>query len=972
MPAVTMKKLLPACLAVALFQAFSSHAAAPPKEPILRLAPVMHTASIKGMSIDQGGRFLATASNDKTVKIWEYENGSLRLLRTLRPPIGKEDEGKIYAVAVSPDGTTVAFGGWTGFDWEGQACIYLFNLRTGSMKGRITSLPSFVNHLSFSPDGRFLAVNLQQNFGIRLYRTTDYTEAGRDADYGDQSYGHTFLYSSDGRLKLATTSYDGNIRLYEVGSGATPLRLIAKIKAPGGSKPHDIAASRTGRVAVGYEDTSNVSVLSGDGLAHHTTANTSGINNGNFSSVAWSSDGQTLYAGGRYWKNNTVPLVVWASEGRGQRSEVDIGTTDTIMSIVPLSGNTVLVASAEPAIALVTGMQGQLIKKPEMADFRDVHQGFMLSQNGAKVGFGYQQFGKSFAAFDIETRSLVSDSTASNLKAPVLSDSLLSVTEWDDTTSPKLNGVPLKLEQYETSLSLAVATNASWFALGAQWHLYTFNRDGSQKWKVSAPGDVMGVNISGDGSVVVAAYGDGTIRWHRSSDGRELLAFYPHPDRKRWVLWTPGGYYDASPGAEELIGWHVNNGADQAADFFPASRFRDRFYRPDIIARVLTTLDESEAVKYTNQGSDRKQQESAVQDILPPVVTIVSPVEGAIVSVTEVPVKFTVRAPSGEPVTGIKAFVGGRPVSTERGVRFMPKVGEQKEIAVTIPQEDSDISIIAENRFAASEPATVRVKWAGIKKRAEKRAEFAIKPRLYVLAVGVSKYQDTNLTLGLAAKDARDFANAMSRQKGGLYRDVVVKILTDEKATKDEILDGLDWIQKETTSKDVAMVFFSGHGVNDPGGVYYYLPVNVDIGKVKRTGVMFADIKNTVNSLAGKALFFIDTCHAGSVMGTRRGQADITAVVNELSSAENGVVVFASSTGNQYSLEDASWGNGAFTKALVEGINGKADYTGSGKVSVNMLDLYLSERVKEITKGRQTPTTTKPQTVPDFPVAMKR
>jgi hypothetical protein len=35
-----------------------------------------------------------------------------------------------------------------------------------------------------------------------------------------------------------------------------------------------------------------------------------------------------------------------------------------------------------------------------------------------------------------------------------------------------------------------------------------------------------------------------------------------------------------------------------------------------------------------------------------------------------------------------------------------------------------------------------------------------------------------------------------------------------------------------------------------------------------------------------------------------------------------------------------------------------------------MLDLYLSERVKELTKGQQTPTTTKPQSIPDFPVAL--
>jgi len=51
-------------------------------------------------------------------------------------------------------------------------------------------------------------------------------------------------------------------------------------------------------------------------------------------------------------------------------------------------------------------------------------------------------------------------------------------------------------------------------------------------------------------------------------------------------------------------------------------------------------------------------------------------------------------------------------------------------------------------------------------------------------------------------------------------------------------------------------------------------------------------------------------------MGARRGATDITGVINELTSAENGAVVFASATGRQYSYEDPAWGNGAFTKAL--------------------------------------------------------
>jgi hypothetical protein len=66
-----------------------------------------------------------------------------------------------------------------------------------------------------------------------------------------------------------------------------------------------------------------------------------------------------------------------------------------------------------------------------------------------------------------------------------------------------------------------------------------------------------------------------------------------------------------------------------------------------------------------------------------------------------------------------------------------------------------------------------------------------------------------------------------------------------------------------------------------------------------------------------------------------------------------------------------AWGNGALTKALFEALNGKADYNHTQKITINMIDLYSSERVKELTGGKQTPTTTKPQTVTDFPIAVR-
>jgi uncharacterized caspase-like protein len=239
----------------------------------------------------------------------------------------------------------------------------------------------------------------------------------------------------------------------------------------------------------------------------------------------------------------------------------------------------------------------------------------------------------------------------------------------------------------------------------------------------------------------------------------------------------------------------------------------------------------------------------------------------------------------------------------------------------------------------------------------------------------VSQYLNPDIPkLGLAAKDADDFVATMQRQKGKLYRDVQVRLLTDAKATRDDVVDGLDWLQKQVTQHDVGLVFLSGHGFNDPSLGYVYLPVNADPDKLKRTGVTMSDFRSTLASLTGKAVFFLDTCHAGNVLGsTRKGEIDdVSAVINELASAENGVVVFSSSTGRQSSLEDRSWGNGAFAKAVIEGLNGGADFQKSGRITYKMLDLYVSDRVKQLTHGMQSPVTQAPGGVPDFPLAVTR
>ena len=926
-----------------------------PAEPVLRIATEMHTARINRIDTDAAEKLLITASDDKTVRVWDLQNG--RLQKILRVPADTGDDGRLYAAAISPDGHFVVAGGWTEGDLPKTACVYIFDLNSGTIVKRIIGLPNAINHLAFSQDGKYLAVALGGKNGVRIYTARTFRLKAEDKKYGNDCYWAAF--SPNGRL--ATVSYDGFVRLYD-----RNFRLVEKVIASGGHEPFSVAFAPDGeKIAVGFNNSAKISILSGRNLSFLYAPDVRGINNGDISSVAWSADGNLLSAGGSYDDGTGMnPIRRWEQAGRGTFKDMP-ASGNTLMHILPLKNGETVFAASDPSWG-VLNRQGQkrLFVSGVAPDYRNIAQGGLLvSLNGGRVSFGASQWGERQAVFDLASRTLtLSEGKMSAMRPPLTQAPGIAVTQWQGTYSPKLNGQKLLLERNEMAVSLAIAPDRQSFLLGTNYSVRRFDRNGNLKWNIPT-GEVWGVNVAGNGKTGVAALGDGTVRWYDMQDGNELMALFPHKDGKRWIVWTPSGYYAASAGGENLIGWHVNRGRRKTPDFFPAARFRAHYYRPDIIARVLHTGDEKEAVHLANTKSGRSRTAAKLTAMYPPVVRIISPRDGIAITDTNITLRYSTRTPSGAPVINIKIKIDGRPLGVTRGIKRKKKA-DAGAIQITAPQRDCEIALIAENRHAASVPATIRLVWQGAAESS------VIKPKLYVLAMGVSDYVKPELHLAYPVKDARDTVKALIRQKDGLYRDVVVKLLTDP--DKGSVLDGLEWIKREVTAKDVAMIFLAGHGVNDSNGDYRFLPADVDPQKLKRTGVPYHIIRDTIADLPGKALLFADTCHSGNIMGGQRNgdMADMDKIAADLSAAENGVVIFASSTGRQYSIENDRWRNGAFTKALVEGLTGRADYTKDNKITITELDLYLSERVKALTKGAQTPTTSKPKTIQDFPIAI--
>lgn len=363
---------------------------------------------------------------------------------------------------------------------------------------------------------------------------------------------------------------------------------------------------------------------------------------------------------------------------------------------------------------------------------------------------------------------------------------------------------------------------------------------------------------------------------------------------------------------------------------------------------------------------------------------LLSPTEFSVVRTPQQSVRVAVRCTDGA-IARVVAMLDGKSVAQSltpedaRGVQVVgasspaPSVATDErvyQLSVTLPANDVVLTLQVESSLGAVARARLPLRWGGAQNGA---TEFTIRPKLYVLTVGVGAYQDPRLRLTYPAKDATDLAQLLAKQRRSLYRDVETKVLVDQQATKDNILDGLEWLQRQSTAHDVTILFLAGHGINDGStGRYHFLPYNADLTAVKRTLLSQEDLQTTLRAIPGKVLLFLDTCHSGNVMSgwAARDVTDVTEFSRELTSAENGIVVFAAATRRQASRESAAWGNGAFTRALLEGLYGAAAFVQGRPITVNMLDLYLSERVKRLSNGEQTPSTTKLSDTADFPIAM--
>lgn len=947
----------------------------------VRVDPGEHTAAVTSIATTPGGEYVVTASVDRTARVWDGKTGEL--VRTLRPPSqAAGPEGRLFAVAISPDGALIATAGVTRFfenAEERSSAVYLFERKSGAMlrvlAGARSSTPEeLVTRIAFSPDGqRLVAVHSKAATAVFAVATGQTLAANLepirevlDADF--DASGRLLLTTRGGLLRL----FDRELRPGTQIQISDRQPLMARFSADGL------------QVAVLYEKGPRLELRAAKDLQRRRDVPNSTLGDeSQLRGLAFSTDGKSLYATGRGQSDGPGLLWRWSLKNNAaERAELAVAQ-GLPLALAPRPGGGVLFAADDPKWGAVDAANQIVYAVGDRHPLVALPDALRVDASGDRVELPLTLRGQESVRFQVsELRLLRAPPADPALRPPRSQLAGHEVTGWRSEGRVRFDGVVLTLPP-EYGAAMAVAPGGRSFVLGTSYRLTRYLVDNRERDREGCPlpaGEglappcariavegALAVNWSGDGRYLVALLRDGSVRWYAAAGLSEQLALYLHRDGKRWALWRPDGTFAASVGGDELVGYHQNRPRGQSAEFFPLARLRPSRERPSALAAALRTPSGPSA---TATAAPASVPAAALRQVLPPTLTVTAPADGAAVDTGQVVVHVKIAVPEGQELTALRVLVDGR-----LAVKLSGEGGAERDLTVPVPPRDCTVAVIAQSAAGSSPPAQLRLRWTG---PAPAAAGPQLQARLLLLAIGVGAYNRSELRLTYPAKDARDLAELLKSQRAGLYREVQARVLTDAQATRQGILAGIEWLHHTAAPEDTLVLLLAGHGISDAAtGQYYFLPADADPQNPLATMLPASALQQALATLPGRVVLLLDTCHAGDVLPGRKlrgvpaGPDDgISRFVSELGSIEQGVVVLTASVGTQSSQESPEWGNGVFTKALLEGLRGQADYRKTGRVTVNMLDLYISERVRELTRGTQTPATAKPSTIADFPLVL--
>ena len=486
---------------------------------------------------------------------------------------------------------------------------------------------------------------------------------------------------------------------------------------------------------------------------------------------------------------------------------------------------------------------------------------------------------------------------------------------------------------------------------------------------------ISSVDFSHLGGYILTGSHDCHLKIWNSDTGEEIASLVQVGD-KDWVVHTPVGLFDASPGAMKLMHYVVGQ------EVIELNQLKERYWQPGLLKALL----------HFSQNEVRDVEALEEVALYPEILSLEINDKNLLV--------LKIRPRSGG-VGRISLRINGKERSND--IREMAEAStEDGDLIYTLDINTPDhqkynkkgentISIRCWNEGgwlpSAFHDITYHTGTAKglivdrdiIRKLAPVKEEDIT---LHALFIGTSNYQNELLSLRFPDTDATYLHHAIQTVGAHLFKEKVShQLLTTETpgsetfSDKENIKKAFEQIAAKAKAQDVLLVYFSGHGANYDDGrkaQYYYLTEatiseNLSDPKVREKRTISSDeLTEWIKEIpATKQVMIFDTCYAGNVLeGVRsRGTVDATRErALERMKDRTGMYVLTGSAGDKVSYEASNYAQGLLTYSLLQGMKGAAllQRTNQVEKSVDVITLFTHSREEVERMAKELAVTQKP------------
>ena len=917
--------------------------------------------NVVGVSFSSDSKWLASSGTDNQIRIWEVSTGrTVRTLSGAALPISD--------IAFSADGKTLVLAGPQAVsNWE---------LGTGGVRrgvvlpnGYVQSTPGAITERSsmLSPDGRLLVGGSNSGGGVKIWDSV----TGRELPSVTLSEGKQLrnaAFSADGRT-LALVDKDNQTRVSAGAQANTPpATTVPKIPTVKGmpdlnsipgmpdmtkmmeqmrkdpKKAQEQLKKAQDAMARG-DLGAGLDLMSSMGLMAPKAAKPA--NSLHLFDVASGRELQTIPLAGGFMNDVTANSVMFSSalsfspDGRLLASAAGFSAPVVLRDITTGQELRSLKTSLSMSVnSLAWSSDGQRLASAHWSLNRN------LTDPKAAEDFSFEDMKFSIRIWDPQT--------GAELKTLVGHNNFVNVLAFSG------DGQILASGSYDSTIKLWDTSTGS--------ELHTLK---------GHSGSITALHFSPNRKFVVSGSDDGSARLWNTVSGELLATLVSLNKGNDWLVVTPGGLFDGSPGGWDQIMWRFT---PSLFDVSSVEIFFNEYFRPGLLPDILAGRKLPAAVDISQK--DRRQPRLALER-----AETSDGATAADVGTRTLKVNLRVtEAPAG--ARDVRLFRNGSLVKVWRGDVLQGRPSTTLETTVSIVAGENRLTAYAFNRDnVKSADATLSLNGAeGLRRPAT----------LHLLVIGVNSYANPEYDLKYAVADARTFgAEVEGRQrKLGRYQQIEVTSLLDQDATKANVLYALGRLAgvrdaetalvmpsglapelrkvlagiKAVEPEDAVVLYYAGHGTAQ-GQRFYLIPHDLGYagkrGELEQAG-LDSILAHSISDLeleqafagldAGVTLLVIDACNSGQALEAeekRRGPMNSQGLAQL--AYEKGMYILTAAQSYQAALEAAELGHGYLTFALVEeGLKSAAADTEPKDSEVTLREWldYATERVPRMQEAK--------------------